>query len=295
MSSFLSLQPNTYDLHQGVVAGDEDMVRSILDVDTADVNGTVCGATSLALCLYKQKQHIFSLLIQHEKCKSRLDLDRLSMDDKMRKEPPIIIACRHGNVEAVRLLAVYGANLDAMDCYGHTALWMATRQKALPIAKLLVENGASVNPSNLWTESPLYLSVEFFRRRTPITQLLLYHGVRLDIIKGQSLFYHAIMAGAEVTFLLLETGYNVSGDAKVRNELATGRLTSNPDVLQMVEYAVKYPTDLITLCRFTIRNHISKLCKGQHFILRMRELEVPPTVLPYLLMEHLNPRNDKQK
>ena len=54
-----------------------------------------------------------------------------SVDNASRREPPLVTAGRMGLLEAGALLVTHGADLEARDGQGRTALWHAVREGGL--------------------------------------------------------------------------------------------------------------------------------------------------------------------
>jgi len=54
-------------------------------------------------------------------------------------------AAAHGRVEVARILIDAGANVNARDSHGETALMRAAQMGYAETAKLLIESGADVN------------------------------------------------------------------------------------------------------------------------------------------------------
>ena len=52
-----------------------------------------------------------------------------SVDNASRREPPLVTASRMGLLEAGALLVTHGADLEARDGQGRTALWHAVREE----------------------------------------------------------------------------------------------------------------------------------------------------------------------
>ena len=70
-------------------------------------------------------------------------------------ETPLMTAARTGNVAAVRMLAVRGANVNATEAWrGQTALMWAAAEDHEPVARLLIELGADVNVRSTHYEFP---------------------------------------------------------------------------------------------------------------------------------------------
>jgi ankyrin repeat protein len=75
---------------------------------------------------------------------------QLECQTRLRSETPLLVACRTGaNPEGVRALLAAGADINAVDCYGQTALILAVAspggRNRIEIAAALLEAGADVN------------------------------------------------------------------------------------------------------------------------------------------------------
>ena len=251
-----------------------------------DINAPVCGTTALSLCLYREKPSIFELLLCHRCTRNRIDVNRMSKDDKLRVEPPLITACRLGNKNAVRLLIASGSDVDCVDSYQHSALWMATRQRHADLVTLLLQNGATVNPSPKWTHSPLFFAVKYSSHRTEIARQLIYNGADVGVQSNTSLLYCAIVQGdVGVAKLIVEAGYNVSKDERIRQESRSETLTRNPELLSWFDEELSQPASLHRQCRSVIRSHISSVNNNKHFLLKLLQLPLPKSVIIYLAID----------
>ena len=279
------LKANVHDLHQAIHTGMDDVVHEILDQDCVNLNATICGTTALSLALYKERSNIFELLLCHKCSQQRLDVNKLSKDEKQRVEPPLITACRLGNKQAVRLLVKSGANIDCMDNFQHTAIWMATRQRYIDLVQLLIRSGASVNPSNLWTHSPLFFAVKYSSKRTEIAKILIYSGADVEVQSSMSLLYCAIIQGdINIAKMIVEAGYNVSKDEKIKQEFSSGTLTRNEELIMYLDQEMTQPAMLQRQCRTAIRRNISNISKGKNFLGQLAQLPLPRSVLNYLAL-----------
>jgi ankyrin repeat protein len=73
---------------------------------------------------------------------------------------PLLFAARDGLLDAARLLAAAGANLNAADPNGLTPLLMAITNGQIPVAQLLIEQGADVQAADWYGRTPLWAAVE---------------------------------------------------------------------------------------------------------------------------------------
>ena len=109
---------------------------------------------------------------------------------------PLLLAARHGSLEAARALAKAGATLDQPQSEGITPLIMAIFNAHYDVATALVELGADVNKGDSANRTPLYMAVDMhrlewlFSRPTPrasglldsvdVVKLLLAKGAKPD-------------------------------------------------------------------------------------------------------------------
>lgn len=91
--------------------------------------------------------------------------------------PPLIFATQSGDAEAIQDMIARGAELDATDENGRTALMIATHANWIEAARLLIEAGADVNAKDNIDDSPyLYAGA---RGHLEILKLTLAHGADL--------------------------------------------------------------------------------------------------------------------
>ena len=83
-------------------------------------------------------------------------------------------ACKNGNIDLVKKLLSYGADVNAKNNDGWTPLHYASRNGHTEIVKLLLEHGVDVNCKNNNGYTPLHLASE--KRHTEIVNLLKQNG-----------------------------------------------------------------------------------------------------------------------
>jgi hypothetical protein len=281
------MRSSVHDLHYNIQVGSVVAVEELLNSSLVDVNSTVCGSTALSLALYKEKSETFCLLLSHPTTRSMVDVNKLSKDDKQRVEPPLVTACRLGDVDSVRLLLSHREiDIEGQDNFQHTALWMATRQRFTNIVQLLIEHGASVNPSFKWTHSPLFFATKYSSRRTDIAKLLLLNGASVHLSSpGPSLLFCAIVQGnLPMGKLIVEAGYNVSKDKKICDEFSTALLTRNVAFLEWLQQEIHQPPSLQRQCRTVIRQCIMQTFNSRHFLQSLKHLPLPPRLIEYVAL-----------
>ncbi len=126
-----------------------------------------------------------------------------------------MFAASHGSAELVRLLLDRGADVDARNGTGRTALHYAVFRDRPEAAKVLLERGARVDVATridgFGRVSPLMLAAG--RGRRELTELLLAHGADVDQMSDVEPFGQAtpLMLAArrgfrEIVLLLLAAG-----------------------------------------------------------------------------------------
>jgi len=89
--------------------------------------------------------------------------------------PPLLLAAREGRVNAVRFLLDQGAEVNARDLSGNTALGEAAYYSQIPVIKELVARGANINAL---TNSGTPLDIALARNDNAVADLLRHYGGR---------------------------------------------------------------------------------------------------------------------
>lgn len=92
--------------------------------------------------------------------------------------PALHWAAVNGLPDMARLLLEEGAKIEATDHFGNTPLHLAVRYPDL--VRLLLENGAKVNARNAFGHTPLHLAVEDRR----VVEILLAAGAAVNAKNG---------------------------------------------------------------------------------------------------------------
>ena len=105
-----------------------------------------------------------------------------------------LLAAQGGHVGVLHILIENGANVNAKDYHGRTALHWAVKHDSGTMLQTLADNGADLNTTDRWGRTPLMWSIE--HRKEVSFLLLLKLGV--DVQKGAC---HAITALHVAVFL----------------------------------------------------------------------------------------------
>ena len=150
---------------------------------------------------------------------------------------PLIIASRNGCKAIVQILLMHGANINAKDFIGLSALSYAIENNHQDIAKLLIKYKANVNEPKMPLFSPL--TIALYHRHFEMGRLLLENGADINAqqIRCNSTFLiGAIYDGQEDKVLwLIKNGASLKknyGRRPFEFSLAEKRL----DIFKMISY-----------------------------------------------------------
>jgi len=160
----------------------------------------------------------------------------LGPGEKKRTEPPQLLESLHhaivaGDLARVKAVIAEGANINAKDAQGATALHWAAKEGNKDIVGLLLGMGASpTTPTEACNWTPLHLAA--MAGKNDVVQLLMDKGVPLDRqgFKGRLPFHLAVLGGhAETVSLLLQH------DAQINDKDSEGRTALHYAVIQRRE------------------------------------------------------------
>jgi len=263
-------------------------LRSLSDVHKAmshdlslDVNQSLFGATALSLSLYYSCDEAFNLLIDRHLQTATLDLNLLSCDPQKRLEPALVTAVRLGNEPAVCRLLDCGANIEAVDGFGHTSLWTAARERRFSVAVTLLCRGATVRPSSRASSLPIFAASRLTSRRTDLTKLLLLAGADDVNDDRQSLLGRMLAPGRYHLIWLLLSACHVS----LHRHMSPGtHLTHDSDIDCLLHHHFTQPASLQSQCRWTVRRVVSRAVKGRRFLRALARLPLPKSLRDYVAL-----------
>lgn len=152
------------------------------------------------------------------------------------ERPPLIDAARHRDTAAMRALIEKGANVNAKEADGATALHWASYHDDADGAALLIRAGANVNAANDLGATPLWLAC--INGSVPLVRALLQAGANpnLALIRGETALMVASRTGnPQVVELLLQKGADVNAKAtRSQTALMWAVAQKHPDVTRIL-------------------------------------------------------------
>lgn len=150
--------------------------------------------------------------------------DPLAVDGEGEKGiTPLIDAAFWGDLERVKILVEYGANIDAQSSFGITALMKACQMDHLEVAKYLIEKGANIELKNDAGENTLLFSMNSSREKLKLVDYLLSKGFAPNSRDngGETALMWAVKWGHHETVrLLISKGAEVNLKEKITGRTA---------------------------------------------------------------------------
>ena len=183
-------------LHVAVFAGHVSIGAMLLDRG-ANINHHAGGITALHVAVLRKSIDFVDLLLEydadvsiesdidgtaydflryHEKCRAALVLDSLRIDNPNVTITGLRIAVCSGREARIRRLLELGADINASDEGGLTALLWASQQQSSTIMKMLLENGADPNVRSNWGVTAMF----YVRENVELENLLLAYGYNVS-------------------------------------------------------------------------------------------------------------------
>ncbi len=165
---------------------------------------------------------------------------------------PMLLAVQSGNQDAVALLLKYHAEINptplTQEYSQPTPLLAAIYNKSIPIAKLLLENGAGPNGDQTLGSDPQWgnyvLNVAIYTAQEAMVELLLKNNAQVDIPNFPPLMYAINQGKGSMVKLLLEAGCQVKIEAVIDGTLFTPlTLAAHRNLKDIAELLIKSGAD----------------------------------------------------
>ena len=180
-------------LVEAAIGGDEHEVRRLVyngvDVDYTDIYGT----TALIMAAYHGHATIVIFLLEND---AEVDLK-----DTTSKHTALVgIAPLSNRIDIARILIAYGADVNAAENSGSTALINATYGNNEEMIKLLLDNGARIDDVNCNRESALMIAVK--HEYMPAIKILIARGANIKLKNSSGKTASMLTKNKEIIALL---------------------------------------------------------------------------------------------
>jgi uncharacterized protein len=123
----------------------------------------------------ERRQHYFSEAATDGNVRRMRWLHMAGVNVNPHGAPPLLLAAREGRVNAVRYLLDQGADVNARDNAGNTAMAEAAYYAQIPVIKELIARGANINAL---TSAGTPLDIALSRKDSAVIDLLKHYGGR---------------------------------------------------------------------------------------------------------------------
>eukprot|EP00090_Calanus_glacialis_P038484 TRINITY_DN67135_c0_g1_i1.p1 TRINITY_DN67135_c0_g1~~TRINITY_DN67135_c0_g1_i1.p1 ORF type:complete len:231 (-),score=70.18 TRINITY_DN67135_c0_g1_i1:55-714(-) len=177
-----------------------------------------------------------------------------------------------GQLDSVRFLANYGANLELRDGEGHTALWNAVREQREEMVMYLIGRGAKVFYDNHDLSCPLQLAC-----KTPllkesgqkVASLLVMHGANLeykDIALRNTLFWVVYNNNRDLAYFIIQCGARMKPWSWMDHQFLPEQMKQDKLLSNLIYSASTQPQKLLLISLSAIRRTLSKAVEGRSIL-----------------------------
>ncbi len=191
-------------LQQAIWNGRADICALLLE-GGADVEDSRFGSVPLAIATERGDAAIVSLLLRHG-----ASVDAV---DAATKRSALHVAASLGRSEIIKMLLEAGADIEAREEESCTPIWIAARNERVDAVQILAVAGADVNATSSWHSwTPLHVSYDL----PAVTRVLLRYGADVDRAGDgwTPLWLATVYDQPEVMKLLLQKGASLEKSKK---------------------------------------------------------------------------------
>ena len=154
----------------------------------------------------------------------------------------LLDAINENNFEEVVKLITAGANVNAADEFGYTALMYAAEFHEKEIAKLLVEQGADVNAVNKQGSSTYEIFIHLYGKNSGIVEFLVQHGAKTNV---HNLFIEAIKNNNKDEVLkFINNGANLNHIFYIPSEYTPLSMAAKYDSKEVAELLIEHGAEV---------------------------------------------------
>jgi 7,8-dihydropterin-6-yl-methyl-4-(beta-D-ribofuranosyl)aminobenzene 5'-phosphate synthase len=230
-----SLAWTSDDIHEAIIKGDLDSVRTILEADERQLEArssdnftplllaSIHGQLEIARFLIEKGANIHagdnenSTPLHNAAARGHLDIISLLIDKGAHVNQcdgngmtALHFAASYGHPECAKLLLERGANVNAREINGRTPLFFNARQGNIEIFQFLLDNGALVDVANNFDRTPLLYAL--WGGHPDLARRLISKGADLnkkDTEGYTPLHQNCLMGRLDFAKLLVEEGANL--------------------------------------------------------------------------------------
>ena len=172
--------------------------------------------------------------------------------DKVKLNDKLFESIKQENINAVKQCLAEGANVNATNRFGETALIVASTKGNLEIIKYLVKQGANVNAKNkIYGTTPLIYASTYIgnnkKQRLKIAKYLIEKGAKVNArtnYNDTALIRAVFVNDLEMTKFLVKNGANIN--AKNKHGKMALDIAEDSKIIKYLKAHLKAPT--ITTC-----------------------------------------------
>ena len=154
----------------------------------------------------------------------------------------LLDAINENTFEEVVKLITAGANVNAADESGYTALMYAAEFKEKEIAKLLVEQGADVNAVNKQGTSVYEIFIHLYGKNSEIVEFLVQHGAKTNV---HNLFIEAIKNNnTDEVLKFINNGANLNHIFYIPSEYTPLSMAAKYDSKEVAELLIEHGAEV---------------------------------------------------
>ena len=154
----------------------------------------------------------------------------------------LLDAINENTFEEVVKLITAGANVNAADEFGYTALMYAAEFKGKEIAKLLVEQGADVNAVNKQGSSTYEIFIHLYGKNSGIVEFLVQHGAKTNV---HNLFIEAIKNNnTDEVLKFINNGANLNHIFYIPSEYTPLSMAAKYDSKEVAELLIEHGAEV---------------------------------------------------
>ena len=194
------------------------------------------------------------------------------------------IVCQH--VQMVEYLIRSGAHLNVFDNLNQTPLHVACSNNSTSNLHILGQTSTNLNTRHLRTATPALLHAVSADDYLPLVRLLLDFGASVNVLdsKGRTpLRVSAEFGHKEIIPLLIDSGTNLNLEEWIENKEWPAAISDDIDFCHWLSsFETNTPPSLMHLCKWKIRTYL-----GQQIDMKITQLPLPSKLKLFLSLQNI--------